>query len=644
MANLFLSYDRDDSAQARPLAAALEKAGHSVWWDKHIGGGSQFAKEIEQALDKADAVVVLWTNSSVESPWVRDEAGSGRDKGRLVPLSLGGTRPPLGFRQFQSIDLGRWSGRGKAPRLADILDAIERQTKEPGIPAAVRTLPVRRRSGRALNTSAIIGVAVGLFLVSVGLLIGRPWERTSAAVPTLSISTADSSAASRALAQSVSSKLGELDDAGSGKWQLVAGGDAAQRTDLIIQLADASSASQVKATLRLLDGKDSSVLWLRGFDFPRRPTTDIQQQASLTAARAITCAGEGLKPGGGKALRRETLKLYITGCSQTGPDEGTSAGLRQVVKDAPEFKRGWANLLLAESADPSALQDLTSARRRQLQQDIKRARQLDPKMPEIAIAQSQLLPTREYGEVLQLLDEAHANNPESAPVLDYRSSELATVGRLDEAIADAQQATQLDPTSPFALGNYVLALAYSGRIEAAREQLQRAESLWAGTGMLKDIGDRFQLRFGDPKALLNTEDFKKSPPIAQLYYVARANPTPTNIDRFIDALDRLHKRRGVHGEDVAGHAQAYGELHRENGIYDMIAQVAPGEDISMLAGVVFRPALRKFRQDPRFMAVAKRMGLVDYWTKSGHWPDFCFKDPDQPYDCKKEAAKLSAST
>lgn len=643
MASLFLSYDRDDEAQARPLAAALEKAGHSVWWDKHIGGGSQYAKEIEQALNKADAVVVLWTNSSVESPWVRDEAGAGRDKGRLVPLSLGGTPPPLGFRQFQSIDLGRWSGRGKVPRLAEILAAIERQSKEPGIPTAAPTSPVLRGGGRWLNMWAIIGAVVGMFFVSVGLLIGRPWERTSAAVPTVSVTPADSSAASRALAQSVSSKLGEFDDAGSGKWQLVAGGDSAQRTDLMIQVADASTAGQAKATLRLLDGKDSNVLWLRGFDFPRGPTTNFQQQASLTAARALTCAAEGLKPGG-KALRRETLKLYITGCSQTGRDEETSVGLRQVVQDAPEFERGWAKLLLAESADGSGLQDPANPRAQQLRRDIEQARQLDPKMPEIAIAQTQLLPMRDYGEVLRLLDEAHSNNPESAPVLDYRSSELATVGRLDEAIADAQQATQLDPTSPFALGNYVLALAYSGRVEAAREQLQRAGSLWAGTGLLKDIEDRFQLRFGDPKALLNTEDFKKSPPIAQLYYVARANPTPTNIDRFIDALDRLHKRRGVHGEDVAGHAQAYGELHRENGIYDMIAQVAPGEDISMLAGVVFRPALHKFRQDPRFMMIAKRIGLVDYWTKSGHWPDFCFKDPDQPYDCKKEAAKLSAST
>jgi hypothetical protein len=78
MASVFLSYDRDDAAKARPLAAALEKAGHSVWWDLRVRGGAQFSKVIEEALQAADAVVVLWSKNSVDSAWVRDEAAAGR--------------------------------------------------------------------------------------------------------------------------------------------------------------------------------------------------------------------------------------------------------------------------------------------------------------------------------------------------------------------------------------------------------------------------------------------------------------------------------------------------------------------------------------------------------------------------------------
>lgn len=645
MAGVFLSYDRDDGAMVRPIAAALEKAGHSVWWDKHISGGTQYTKEIEQALNSSDVVVVLWTSSSIESPWVRDEAGLGRDRGRLVPISVEGTAPPLGFRQYQSIDLGSWSGRGKVPHLKDVLAAIERQSKEPGMPAPIDTPAIRRRRrGPSLNIWAVIGVSLGMFFVIVGLVIGRPWERVSSTrLPLVSIATADNSPGSKALAEAVYSKLSTVAEIGSGKWQLVEPG-AGMRTDLLFQIANPGSAKNAKATLTLLDGKNRSVLWSNSFDLPPGRSADLQARAALTAGRVLGCAIEGLNTGG-RPLRQQTLKVYLTGCSElseAGNDDiaAVAQALAQVVREAPGFKAGWSKLVLTEAADGPGLQDGTSVYRQTLQRHIEQARQLDPKMPEVAIAQAQLLPRRDYGKALQLLDDAHANNPDNAYVLAYRTEALMRVGRLNEAIADARQAAELDPTSPAALSNYVLALAYAGRLDAARDQLRRAESLWAGTASLRELEYRFQLRFGDPRDLVNTEQFKQSPPAWQLYVRTRIDPTPANVERFVTFLRQLHNRRGVTGGDVAGHAQGYAEVHRENEIYEMISQAPPDEDISLLSDVVFRPALRKFRQDPRFMVVAKRMGLVDYWTKSGKWPDFCFTDPDQPYDCKAEAAKL----
>ena len=56
MTSVFLSYDRDDSAKARSIALALEKAGHPVWWDRHIKGGAEYSNETEAALKAADAV------------------------------------------------------------------------------------------------------------------------------------------------------------------------------------------------------------------------------------------------------------------------------------------------------------------------------------------------------------------------------------------------------------------------------------------------------------------------------------------------------------------------------------------------------------------------------------------------------------
>ena len=112
MGRIFLSYAREDRAFAERLARVLEQAGYEVWWDRHIDGGEEFAAEIEAELDKANAVVVLWSKNSVKSRWVRDEAAVGGDTGRLVPVSVDGFLPPMGFRQFHTIDLGGCIGLG----------------------------------------------------------------------------------------------------------------------------------------------------------------------------------------------------------------------------------------------------------------------------------------------------------------------------------------------------------------------------------------------------------------------------------------------------------------------------------------------------------------------------------------------------
>ena len=58
------------------------------------------------------------------------------------------------------------------------------------------------------------------------------------------------------------------------------------------------------------------------------------------------------------------------------------------------------------------------------------------------------------------------------------------------------------------------------------------------------------------------------------------------------------------------------------------------------SGIFFFPSTAAMRRDPRFMKLAAKIGLVDYWRLTGKWPDFC-AEPGLPYDCKAEAAKLA---
>ncbi|MEO8454946.1 MAG: toll/interleukin-1 receptor domain-containing protein, partial [Sphingomicrobium sp.] len=64
---IFLSYAHGDQAQAQRLAAVLQRGGYTVWWDALIEGGTRYAASIDDALQAADAVVVLWSRQSIES-------------------------------------------------------------------------------------------------------------------------------------------------------------------------------------------------------------------------------------------------------------------------------------------------------------------------------------------------------------------------------------------------------------------------------------------------------------------------------------------------------------------------------------------------------------------------------------------------
>lgn len=134
--DVFLSYASADRELAHRLADALRGLGFSVWWDRDIPAGRSFHRLIEEALDEARAVIVLWTENSLQSAWVRDEAQAALDRDVLVPLAHGGAKPPLGFRGIQtiavtSIDLKLVSDAGQ-----DVLQALRRLTPGSATPVA----------------------------------------------------------------------------------------------------------------------------------------------------------------------------------------------------------------------------------------------------------------------------------------------------------------------------------------------------------------------------------------------------------------------------------------------------------------------------------------------------------------------------
>jgi formylglycine-generating enzyme required for sulfatase activity len=140
MSDIFISYAREDRPRAEAIAKALEEHGWSVWWDWNIPAGKTFRQVIQEQLDKARCVIVLWSATSIASEWVIEEASEGNDRGILVPVLIANVRPPLGFRSMHAADLTGWERDAGAPAFRRLCSDIEALIEAPA-KAAGATMP-----------------------------------------------------------------------------------------------------------------------------------------------------------------------------------------------------------------------------------------------------------------------------------------------------------------------------------------------------------------------------------------------------------------------------------------------------------------------------------------------------------------------
>jgi len=144
MADVFVSYAREDRDRVEPIIELLEKQGWSVWWDREIVPGDSFERVIDQAILKAKCVVVIWTDRSVQSEWVQAEAGDGLDRGILVPILLDPVRLPLAFRRQHVADFSAWPEPVHETDFNKLLNSIEACVSDRGQKTRLTTSTLKK--------------------------------------------------------------------------------------------------------------------------------------------------------------------------------------------------------------------------------------------------------------------------------------------------------------------------------------------------------------------------------------------------------------------------------------------------------------------------------------------------------------------
>lgn len=97
-----------------------------MFFDQYFPSGADWEKALNAQLQRAYAVVVLWSSHAANSEWVAVEAAAGLEKGRLFPLLIEvGVKLPDRFSHLQAADLSGWNGNPDDPKFDRAIVLLE---------------------------------------------------------------------------------------------------------------------------------------------------------------------------------------------------------------------------------------------------------------------------------------------------------------------------------------------------------------------------------------------------------------------------------------------------------------------------------------------------------------------------------------
>jgi len=557
VAKVFLSYAREDVETAKPLAECIGRAGHQVWWDRQIQGGSRFASEIDRELKDAEAVVVLWTKAALDSAWVQDEAAEGRDTGRLVPASLDGSRPPLGFRQFHTVDLTKWNGGGEPENLQNLLSAIAKTT---GGSSASKPAPKEQEAPRGASICVLPFVNMS----------GDPEQEYFSDGITEDIITDLSKVSAlfvvaRNTAFTFKGKVMDVKEVGQ-----------AMDVTHVLEGSVRKAGDRVRITAQLIDAATGGHVWADRYDRDLTDIFAIQDEISKAIVGALRVK---LLPAEKKAIETrgtssvEAYNLYLMARQQW--TEGSLGDIRrqetivricnQAVSFDPDYAQAWALMALAQSqlrfwhgmdVDPKPATE--------------RALAINPNLAEAHCVKAHLFEEQgEKAEAMAEIETAVRLDPESWEVNREAARLLFRQGRIGDAIPYFEKAAKLVESDWNNAAMLVTCYRETGDLEqrrrAAQLTVERAEKaiardpsnatvLASASSALGALGEKQKAKDWIERALLLDPGNN-----VMRYNLACALATDLNdSDRAIEVLEPLF--RTTTGVTHVRHAEADPDL------------------------------------------------------------------------------------
>jgi TolB-like protein len=677
MADIFLSYSRQDQATARQFAKGLQGEGFTVWWDQALSAGEAFDRVTEKALDEAKAVVVLWSKKSVDSRWVRAEATQAHTNNRLVPAMIEACRRPLLFELTHTPDLSGWNGEVEDARWRSFVGDLRKFLGNSGPAASSNGGP---NAPGPTKRPLMIGALASLLLVAgvLALLATRPSHRTPAAAATSGVANGSAPMPARRIAVEafedlssdsslqrfsrslMSEIIGQLNrslvpvvsSAGtpaSGSARLAT---PAQRPDVAYAFGGTveRSGTDILARVRLDDVRQNTTAWSSEYRAADGQEKNLQEQIAMEATAVASAALQADRVAGGDL---ESVNLLIQSglyAIRNRPDEldATWQNAKRLVEKFPDASYRHSTLaLISAFLVPRSPPERAAVLRSLAMEEIEHALKLNPKDALVGTARAALVPAvGHWAERESLLLDGNTT-PNPAPT-NWESNLLREVGRLNDALDYGRQAQAPTPATPNRNATLVLALAAKGRSNEAMPLVEQSSRAWPTHSALWNARLHtllFAQRWDAALGLFSEGAFR---PIEVDDSALRAWRSALAAMKSGSAIAKRNAARGMlriigPGQDLV--SMLPHEVYDQGNAIAMLAMLGDMEaafgqarqylvrDSFANSSFLFWPSLAAFRADPRFMKLAADIGLVDYWRSTGKWPDSC-DEPGRPYDCK----------
>jgi TolB-like protein len=663
VADVFLSYSREDQPIARRFAEAMSREGFDVWWDQALTIGEAFDSTTEKALEDARAVVVLWSRRSVDSRWVRAEATQAQAAHRLAPVMIEACKRPIMFELTHTADLAGWKGDVNDPAWCTFVESLRRfmnRNAPPGSPALPATpLTLGTERPRRMRRSAVWAAAAALLLSAAGVawqFRDRPTpvaatgrDASIAVLPFVNMSgDAEQGYFSDGLSEELINRLAHIEGlrvtartsafAFKGRAQDVRSVGKSLGVAHILEGSVRKAGNRMRVTVQLISAADGYHLWSETYDRALSDVFAVQDEiAAAVAARLGSTLG--IAPRSADFSAPASLDAYdhlLRGNAQMAKatPEGVNAAIeeyRRALAIEPGYARasaGLANAMSATGLGAAADSDFAHER----EQATARALAGAPDAPLALVAKMWLhSDRREWVEADAACQAVIA--AARAPYEEGICGGFLTVtGRVRTALRYREAARRADPLSMSAANVLARQYALLDMGPELRRESQRIEGLEGGRWAVDEAMFMYLRHAGAPAGEIARIFDRACPdlkePTCSVWAAAIRSPE--------QGKSILRARLAALPEQAAGSANTIAlaaAFLGDTGLALDALEVFSRSKNSQRFQSMWYPLLGTARKNPRFKRIVRDIGFVDLWRKTGRWTDFCRPLGSDDFEC-----------